>query len=381
MAMSTESPDRLSGRLGRDWRATAGAAQQAFVPADTTVVSCPAPLGGGGLGRHLQEIVGALERAGGGPAVICESQAPAPLPGRLAQTARRRGAQALAPLGRVSAAWRAWAASVSFDAFAAERLAQAEHLIAFNGSALAQLRLAGRLRYRTRALVAANSHFRHVLSQHARAHAQYPLEAPWPRRLLARNLAEYELADRIYVASRYIRDSFLERGFAEERLSTFPLTPAPRFSAEPRAPSSATFDVVYVGSLTVHKGVPLLLDAFRRLPHDDMRLTLVGGWKTRAMRRFVQRACAEDERIAVRPGDPLAHLRSARLCVHPAYEDGFAYAPAEALACGVPVLVSEDTGMKELIGAVGGGAILPTGDLDALTVAIDAAYRGGSLGG
>jgi glycosyltransferase involved in cell wall biosynthesis len=61
---------------------------------------------------------------------------------------------------------------------------------------------------------------------------------------------------------------------------------------------------------------------------------------------------------------------------HPTYEDGFAYAPAEALASGVPVLVSEDTGMKELIEPGVDGQILPTGNLDALTDAIDAAYRG-----
>ena len=77
-----------------------------------------------------------------------------------------------------------------------------------------------------------------------------------------------------------------------------------------------------------------------------------------------------------RPGDPLPHLRSAALCVHPAYEDGFAYAPAEALAAGVPVIVSEDTGMKELIEPGRTGLILATGDLDALTEAIEAAYRG-----
>ncbi len=62
--------------------------------------------------------------------------------------------------------------------------------------------------------------------------------------------------------------------------------------------------------------------------------------------------------------------------MHPAYEDGFAYAPAEALAAGVPVLVSEDTGMKDLIERGRDGEVLPTGDLDALTEAIDAAYRG-----
>jgi glycosyltransferase involved in cell wall biosynthesis len=108
-----------------------------------------------------------------------------------------------------------------------------------------------------------------------------------------------------------------------------------------------------------------------------MRLILLGGWGSRGMRRFVQRACARDARIAVRRGDPFAALPAARLSVHPSYEDGFGYAPAEALACGVPVLVSEDTGMKELIEPGRTGAIFPTDDLNALAEAIDAAYRGG----
>ena len=148
--------------------------------------------------------------------------------------------------------------------------------------------------------------------------------------------------------------------------------PDPLSTLEP----SDRFEVVYVGSLAVHKGVPLLIDAIRRLPNEDIRLRLVGGWGTPGMRRFVESARAADRRISVCPGDPLSHLRAARLCVHPAYEDGFAYAPAEALATGVPVLVSADTGMKELIDPGRDGLILPTGDLDALTETIEAAYRG-----
>ena len=207
----------------------------------------------------------------------------------------------------------------------------------------------------------------------------YPLERSWASHLLARNLAEYAMADRIYSASRYIRESFLEEGFPEERLASFPLTPHPRYVPPDDASAreaAGHFEIVYVGSLTVHKGVPLLIDAVRRLPGADIRLRLVGGWATRGMRRFIQSACAGDGRISVSPGDPLPYLRRASLYVHPAYEDGFGYAPAEALACGVPVLVSEDTGMKDLIDSARSGLILPTGDLTALTEAIEAAYRG-----
>jgi glycosyltransferase involved in cell wall biosynthesis len=267
-----------------------------------------------------------------------------------------------------------------YDKHAAHRLPAAEHLVAFNSQALTQLRTARRAGYASLTLVSANSHIRRVARQHAIAHRAYPLEGSWTSLLLERNLAEYRAADRIHYASRYIRESFVEEGFGDEQLTEFPLTPDPRYRRRDHAAASDSFDVVYVGSLAVHKGVPLLVDAFRRLPHADMRLLLVGGWGTRGMRRYIQDACAKDPRIGVSPGDPLPRLLTARLCVHAAFEDGFGYAPAEALACGVPVIVSEDTGMKDLIDAPRTGLVLPTGDLDALTESIDAAYRGELFG-
>jgi glycosyltransferase involved in cell wall biosynthesis len=365
--------------LDASWRTRAQLAQEAVLPAGSVVVSCWAPLGVGGLGRHLQEIIDALARRGQTAAWIGESASEgAPV--------RRRGLHtpltALIPVARFSPAWRMWMASVAFDREAARRLPPADHLIAFNGTAVSQFRAARAASFETLSLVSATSHFRHVLTQHERAHRQYPLERPWASHLLRRNLREYAQADRIYVSTTYALESFIAEGFGKERLSVFPLTPDPRFtpgrgedSPGARATSS-TYDVVYAGGLTIDKGVPLLVDAIRRLPHSDLRLVLVGGWTTRGMRRFMQSACAQDGRLSVRVGDPLPHLRAASLCVHPSYSDGFGYAPAEALACGVPVIVSEDTGMKELLDGTGCGLVVPTGDAAALGEAIDAAYRG-----
>jgi glycosyltransferase involved in cell wall biosynthesis len=266
--------------------------------------------------------------------------------------------------------------SVAFDGYAAQRLPRAEHLIAFNGQALKQFSAAKQARYKSVSLLSANSHLSNVVRQHAKAHRQYPLERSWATRLVRRSRLEYERADRIYVASRYTWESFVEEGYPEELLSLFPFVPDPRFVPDDSSTTSDTFDVVFTGRLTVDKGIPLLVDAVSRLDHTDLRLVLVGGWSSRGMRRFLQEAVARDSRISIGPGDPLPHLRRARLCAHPTYEDGFAYAPVEALACGVPVLVSEDTGMKDLVDPGVNGLILPTGEIAALTEAIDAAYRG-----
>jgi glycosyltransferase involved in cell wall biosynthesis len=43
----------------------------------------------------------------------------------------------------------------------------------------------------------------------------------------------------------------------------------------------------------------------------------------------------------------------------------------EAMACGVPVIVTEDTGMKEYITEGINGYVVPTGDIDALRDRLD----------
>lgn len=403
MTASAEPGQREAGGgpLGDAWRGARAAMQEAVLPSGRALVSCQAPLGLGGLGRHQRELLDAFARRGTSATSLSAEDRAAARGGR-----RRFESGAWArPLARFSPGWRAWSHSVAFDAYAARALPRVDHLLAFNGAADAQFAAARRAGVGSLSLVAANSHLRRVQRQHALALRRYPVERSWAEHLLARNLREYEQADRIYVASRYTWESFVQEGVPEERLSLFPLTPDPRYTPAPApaatvaagttvvpdtsvaagttvAPDATdTFDVVYVGGLTVPKGVALLIDAVARLAHRDLRLVLVGGWSTRGMRRLIERARALDPRILVSPGDPLTRLRGASLCVHPTYEDGFAYAPAEALAAGVSVIVSEDTGMKELIDSERHGVVVPTGDLDALAHAIEAAYAGEILRG
>ncbi len=374
--------------LGPAWRAAVEQAQEEALPIGRVVVSCAASPGLAGLGRHVKEILDALARRG--QPNVCISP---PAGGQVAASPRRGlrlPGRAVSVLGRPSTgrARRVWA---EFDAYAAGRLPErdhpesdhleSDHLMAFCGQALTQFGAARQMGYKTIALVSGGVHERRLARQHAAAHRLYPLERPNAGRVSERHLREYAQAERIYVASRYIWESFVEEGVPDSVLSRFPLTPAARFAPDDAQRRSPTFNIVYVGGLSVAKGVPLLVDAVRRLPHEDMRLVLVGGWKSRGMRRFIEQARAEDRRIEVAPGDPLPHLLAARLCVHPSFVDGFSYGAAEALACGVPVIASEDTGMKELIEPGRSGLVVPTGDRAALTEAIEAAYRGEILGG
>jgi glycosyltransferase involved in cell wall biosynthesis len=366
-----------------EWRAAAKRTQLQALPDGPTVVSSTGPYGSGGLGQHLAELVEALRGAGNLAGYLTPRPAPQDagqlgIAVGLPQTAR----VALKASARASPGLRVLASNVAFDVAAARRLsADAEHLLVFNGQALRHVAAARRLGYRSVGLVSANAHLAYEARQFERAWRQYPVERPWAARNVRRNLAEYAAVDYVHVSSRYVWESFVGEGFPEERLRLFPLVPHERFQTRQSPPTVSTFNVVYVGSLSVHKGVPLLIDAVRRLPHDDLRLVLVGGWGTRGMRRHVEAACAADARVEVRPGDPLPHLLQAGVCVHPSYGEGCSYAPGEALACGVPLIASANTGMNESIGAPGQRQVVPTGDRDALAQAIDAAYRRETRGG
>ena len=130
---------------------------------------------------------------------------------------------------------------------------------------------------------------RHVAARQLEAHSRHPLERPWGPRVLERNLAEYERADSIFFATEHIRDSFLAEGVprgAPARCSRSPPTRAtsPRGAGlQPRS----SFEILYVGSLSVSRACRCSSTRVRRLDAPELRLVLLGGWASRGMRRFL----------------------------------------------------------------------------------------------
>ena len=270
-AMTTVADAPVSDRRPRSaclahWRETMAQRQAAAMPAGTVDGVVLRVAWQRRTGRHLHELVAAVER--GGQQSFCIS--------------RRGGARGTLPAASRPHAWRdrsarsgcrclkglrALAHSADFDRDAASRMPPAPSTSS-RSTARRRINCArrvapaiARLRSSRRTRTCGS-----VIRQHARARRRYPLEGSWTRWLLPRNLKEYAQADRIYVASGYIRDSFLEQGFSDQLMVGLPADADPRFDRAGAAASSDAFEIVYSGSLAVHKGVPLLVEAFRRLP-------------------------------------------------------------------------------------------------------------------
>jgi glycosyltransferase involved in cell wall biosynthesis len=143
------------------------------------------------------------------------------------------------------------------------------------------------------------------------------------------------------------------------------------FSPDPAAARSA-HELLCVGRASdPNKGIPTLLRALARLP-APVSLTLVDTAESEARRWARELGCGERLRITGRVNtEELVRLyRRAALVVVPSRFEGFGLPAAEAMACGAPVVATSAGALPEVVGAGGGGVLVPPDDPEALAKAI-----------
>ena len=341
---------------------------QARGETDRQTFSCAASYGDGGMGRHLAQLVEEARAQASLETFYAAVVRPGDAAGQPINMSRFARLATLPPL-RFDNGWQAYLGNDTFDRMVAARLENApKTFVGFQGQALRSMQRVRSQNENARLeLVAAGTHVSHVARQQERAWKRHPLERGWLNGALRRKiLREYELADVIQVSSEHAYGTFRDEGIPSQRLRRVELVTPVRFVPDTALrPQDGVFRVVFTGSLSVMKGIPVLLEAFARLT-QEAELMLVGGWSSRGMRRYLQAWQARDPRIRIAPGDPLPHLQRADVYAHPSWDDGWGYAPMEALACGIPVIVTEDTGMKERVQEGVNGYVTPTGDVRAL---------------
>jgi glycosyltransferase involved in cell wall biosynthesis len=144
-----------------------------------------------------------------------------------------------------------------------------------------------------------------------------------------------------------------------------------RFSPAHAASGAGVLRLCYAGSVDVRKGVFNLLRAMRAM-HGETRLVIVGSTGARAVTRVLARERAGLD-VTVAPGDPVPAYRASDLFVLPTLEDGFGFVVAEAMGCGLPVVVTDKSGAAEWVARAGAGWVVPAGDEGALARAIEEA--------
>jgi len=119
------------------------------------------------------------------------------------------------------------------------------------------------------------------------------------------------------------------------------------------------FALLLVGNDWKNKGLPCLLEAVRRLRNPELCVLLVGTDTKAPYLTSIQRAGLE-ERVQFLPlrRDVEFYYAAADAYVGPSLEDAFAMPPLEAMACGLPVIVSRQAGVSEVISHGTDGLVL-----------------------
>jgi glycosyltransferase involved in cell wall biosynthesis len=141
-------------------------------------------------------------------------------------------------------------------------------------------------------------------------------------------------------------------------------------AAEPLDEPPAAPFIIAAGRLTHQKGHDLLIDAFAAsAAAREMDLVIVGQGPLEGALRVRAEVLGVGERVRF-PGfqaNPWAWFSRARLFVLPSRWEGFGNVVAEALACGVPTLVTDcDFGPREQVVHGKSGWVVAAGDASAL---------------
>lgn len=255
----------------------------------------------------------------------------------------------------------AWYAHETLDRYVARNLPTSDILFALSGSGL---HCGKQAQKRAMAYICdrGSSHIRYqdaiLREEFARWGDRFPgIDA----RIMAKEEAEYEAADIVTVPSTFAYRSFVEMGVPEAKLRKVPYGVDLRRFEKVADPDPEGFDVLFVGQVGFQKGVPYLLEAFRKVKRGKKNLRFVGGLSpeiVRYLKRFPPPGNVEF--MGHIPQPRLKHIMSrSHVMVLPSIQDGFGLVMAQSLACGCPVIGTEHTGAEDLFTDGKEGFIVP----------------------
>lgn len=301
--------------------------------------------------------------------------APVALPDACVRTvawtpALRRAGDRLLP--RAAASWTDFAACRGFDRWCARRIPWREIDAVVACEISARATFAAARRHGVKTILDAPS-----IERRAQDRLHGTTDSP---RLHARigkvKDAEVALADHVLTVSELARDTYVSAGTPPTRVHALPLgADLELFTPGPPPPPTTPLRLLFAGAMIRRKGFDLVLDAFAALHARgaSARLRVAGpaGDATSALERLPPLPRSAVEMCGpLQQAELAALLRDSDLLLLPSRNDSYGMVVPEALASGVPVLVSNMVGAAPLVDPGSNGWVVPHSDSAALREAL-----------
>jgi len=244
-----------------------------------------------------------------------------------------------------------WALDASQQQFIVRRLQECDVFIALSGAGL----FGGRLTQRRGGRFVCERASTHICRQRevlTEEYRRFGLPVPFfDERLVEKEVQEYDECDAIVVPSRFVWQSFIEQGvdFRKLCINSYGVD-LTAFGNDHVMRDDGEFRVVWVGQVSLRKGIPYLLQAFHRLRHPRKRL-LIAGPIDRGMRPVLATLPRHGVEFlgAMNKTDLRALLNRCDVFCIASIEEGMAYVTMEAMSCGLPVVCTHNSGAGEIV--------------------------------
>ena len=185
---------------------------------------------------------------------------------------------------------------------------------------------------------------------------------------IERDLEEYENASMILVPSEYVKKTFDKFNISKTKVLNFGVNTENFYKDNNIKKSQKYFDILFIGQISLRKGLHYLIEAFHKFKHPNKRLHIVG---THTLDKDFFEDKIKNEKIIyyghVNHLKLNAMINKSHIFVLPSIEEGFAFVIFQALAAGCPVIVSENTGASEFVIKNKCGFSIPIRDANAIS--------------
>jgi glycosyltransferase involved in cell wall biosynthesis len=156
----------------------------------------------------------------------------------------------------------------------------------------------------------------------------------------------WETLDGMTCASDYVRDGLISMGIAPERVSVLPYpTTEPQSSAMDRSGRSGPLHVGFVGAVGLRKGAPWFLETAKRFKPGQVRFTMVGNMMLEPSR--LESYSQYVQFVGPVPRSEVSRwLEKFDVFFFPSTCEGSAGAVTEAMAAGLPVITTINSGSR-----------------------------------
>jgi len=198
--------------------------------------------------------------------------------------------------------------------------------------------------------------------------------------VIKKELKEYEEAAYISIPSGFVKNTFLQYGVNETKLIMNPYgaRKPELFKAGQTSANKKKFTIVYLGTLSVRKGLIYLFEAISKLKlkTEDYEVWMIGKVEDE-IHTIVNRFEKPNWKFFghVNHYELPSYLSLCDIAVQPSIEEGLSMVIPQLMACGVPVIATTNTGGEEVIQDGVNGFIIPIRSPEEITEKIEHLYN------